>query len=85
LTHPISEAIQQFIGSFDPDFQEKLRRNIIIAGGGSRLKGIDIAVERSLEAYGGGDATCVQDAEYCGSIGALKMCMEMPEEFWEKI
>ncbi len=85
LTSPISKAIQELVGSFDPDFQEKLRNNVIIAGGGSRLKGIDIAVEKSLQEYGGGDALCVQDAEYCGSIGALKMCLEMPDEYWEKI
>jgi rod shape-determining protein MreB len=85
LTNPICEAIQRLVGTFDPDFQEKLRNNIIIAGGGSRLKGIDRAVEKSLRDYGGGNASTVQDAEYCGSIGALKMCMEMPEEYWEKI
>ncbi|QTA92631.1 rod shape-determining protein [Desulfonema magnum] len=85
LTHPICEAIQKLVGTFDPDFQEKLRNNIIIAGGGSRLKGIDRAIEKSLQVYGGGNAATVQDAEYCGSIGALKMCMEMPEEYWEKI
>ncbi len=85
LANPISKAIQELVGSFDPDFQEKLRNNIIIAGGGSRLKGIDIAIEKSLDAYGGGDAICVRDAEHCGSVGALKMCMEMPDEYWEKI
>ena len=85
LTNPISKSIQELVGTFDPDFQERLRNNVIIAGGGSRLKGIEAAVERSLEAYGGGDAICVQDAEYCGSVGALKMCIEMPDEYWEKI
>lgn len=85
LANPISKAVQQLVGSFDPDFQERLRQNIILAGGGSRLKGIDLAIEKSLEAYGGGRVECVQDAEYCGSTGALKMCMEMPEEYWERI
>ena len=85
LTEPICKAIQELVGTFDPDFQEELRNNIIIAGGGSRLKGIDIAIEKSLIEYGGGKAVCVQDAEYCGCIGALKMSMEMPEEYWEKI
>ena len=85
LTNPISQAVQQLVGSFDPDFQERLRHNIILAGGGSRLKGIERAVEKSLEIYGGGKVKCVQDAEYCGSMGALKMSMEMPEEYWEQI
>jgi rod shape-determining protein MreB len=85
LTDPISQAVQQLVGSFDPDFQESLRHNIILAGGGSRLKGIERAVEKSLEIYGGGKVECVQDAEYCGSIGALRMSMEMPEEYWEQL
>ncbi|MEK7991717.1 MAG: rod shape-determining protein [Thiotrichaceae bacterium] len=85
LTDPISEAIQELVGTFDPDFQERLRNNIVIAGGGSRLRGIDIAIENSLKAYGGGDAICVQDAEYCGSIGALKMSTDMPSEYWEQL
>lgn len=85
LTDPISEAVQQLVGSFDPDFQERLRQNILLAGGGSRLKGIDLAIEKSLQAYGGGRVECVQDAEYCGSTGALKMSMEMPAEYWERV
>ncbi len=85
LTDPISQAMQQLVGSFDPDFQARLRQNIIVAGGGSRLKGIDIALEKSLSPYGGGEAICVQDAEYCGAIGALKMCLEMPPEYWEQL
>lgn len=83
LTDPISQAIQELVGSFDPDFQERLRHNVIVAGGGSRLKGIDLAFEKSLIPYGGGKVICVQDAEYCGSTGALKMCLEMPEEYWD--
>lgn len=85
LTQPISKAIQQLVGTFDPDFQGRLRNNIIIAGGGSRLKGIDRAVEKSLEAYGGGKAVCVDDAEFCGSMGALKMCADMPDDYWEQL
>lgn len=84
LTQPISEAIQHLVGTFDPDFQATLRDNIILAGGGSRLKGIDRAVEKSLESYGGGRAICVDDAEFCGSMGALKMCEDMPDEYWEQ-
>ncbi|MBF0280963.1 MAG: rod shape-determining protein [Zetaproteobacteria bacterium] len=85
LVNPITAAVQELVGTFDPDFQERLRNNIIVAGGGSRLKGIDKAIEDSLEAYGGGNATCVQDAEHCGSTGALSMSMEMPDAYWEQL
>lgn len=85
LTNPICSAIQELIGNFDPDFQDALKANILVAGGGSRLKGIDRAIEKSLAPYGGGRATCVQDSEFCGATGCLKMASEIPEEMWEEI
>lgn len=85
LSGAIGRAVQSLVADFDPDFQETLRNNIIIAGGGSRLKGIDRALEKSLESYGGGKATCIQDVEFCGANGCLKMCQEMPASYWEKI
>lgn len=85
LARPISGAVQELVGSFDPDFQERLRNHIILAGGGSRLRGMDQAVEKSLEAYGGGRAISVDDAEFCGAMGALKMCEDMPDAEWDRI
>jgi len=84
FTEPICNAVQKLISNFDPEFQDKLRSNIIVAGGGSRLKGIDTAIEKGLVEYGGGEATTVQDAEFAGAEGSLKMALEMPENFWEK-
>lgn len=85
LTNPICKAVQTLISTFDADFQELLRNNVIIAGGGSRLRGIDRAIEKGLEAYGGGNVECTQDPEFGGAIGALKMSLEMPEEYWAQI
>jgi len=85
LSSVIGQAVQELVADFDPDFQEKLRNNIIVAGGGSRLIGIDKAIEKSLDNYGGGKATCVQDVEFCGANGCLKMSQEMPASYWDKI
>ena len=85
LSDAIGRAVQSLVADFDPDFQETLRNNIVVAGGGSRLIGIDKAIEKSLDNYGGGKATCVQDVEFCGANGCLKMCQEMPENYWDKI
>lgn len=85
LSDAIGQAVQSLVADFDPDFQETLRNNIIVAGGGSRLMGIDKAIEKSLDNYGGGKAICVQDVEFCGANGCLKMCQEMPENYWDKI
>ena len=85
LSNAIGRAVQSLVADFDPDFQETLRNNIIVAGGGSRLIGIDRAIEKSLDNYGGGKATCVQDVEFCGANGCLKMSQEMPRDYWDKI
>jgi rod shape-determining protein MreB and related proteins len=82
---PICKAVQELVASFDPEFQAKLRNNIIVAGGGSRLRGIDRAIETALEAYGGGLATVTEDPEFGGAMGALKMALEMPEDLWEEV
>lgn len=85
LSDPICAAVQKMVGSFDPEFQGKLRNNVIIAGGGSRLKGIDKAIEKGLMQYGGGEAICVQDSEFSGSNGCLLLSCEIPDEYWEKL
>jgi len=85
MVKPICEAAQGLIADFDPEFQERLRNNIIVAGGGSRLRGIDRAVEHSLKEYGGGNVRCTEDAEFGGAIGALQMALEMPEDLWDKV
>jgi rod shape-determining protein MreB and related proteins len=85
MVKPMCEAVQQLVATFDPEFQAKLRNNIVIAGGGSRLRGIDRAIEGALKTYGGGSAKCTEDPEFGGAMGALKMALEMPDDLWEKL
>ena len=85
FVEPICGAVQKLVATFDPEFQVRLRNNIILAGGGSRLRGIDRAVESALIEYGGGFATVTEDPEFGGAMGALKMALEMPEDLWEEV
>ncbi len=41
----IIKAIYKLIGTFDPEFQAKLRANVVLAGGGSRLSGLALLIE----------------------------------------
>ncbi len=85
IVPPIVEAVHQLIGSFDPDFQAKLRNNVILAGGGSRLIGLPLLLEKGLEELGGGKVIAVDEPTYAGSNGALKMAMEMPARYWKAL
>lgn len=81
----IIDAIYHLIGSFDPEFQAKLRGNVILAGGGSRLSGLPLLLENALTGLGGGTVAAVEEPMYAGSNGGLKMALEMPAKYWKAL
>jgi rod shape-determining protein MreB len=85
LVKPILNAIHKLVSTFDPEFQYRLRNNVILAGGGSQMLGLDRAVEEGLKELGGGKVHRVEEPMYGGANGALKLAQEMPMEYWEKL
>jgi rod shape-determining protein MreB len=84
IVPPTVEALQDLIATYDPEFQAKMRNNILLGVGGSQIKGLGLAIEHALEEYGGGKVTTVEEAQYAGSNGALKIALDMPQEFWKE-
>jgi rod shape-determining protein MreB len=82
LVQPIIDAVRGLVSRFDPEFQHRLRQNIILGGGGSQLKGLDRVIESSLKEFGGAKVTRVSDATFAGAVGALKLAMNMPAAGW---
>jgi len=76
-------GISKLISTYDPDFQEELRNNIWLAGGGSLIRNIDVVLEHELELIDGGKVSKYKDPVYGGADGALKLAMDMPPEFWQ--
>jgi rod shape-determining protein MreB len=85
LVPPIVETMLDLISRTDPDYQEKLRHNIILAGGGSQIAGLGEALTAALAEVGGGRVLAVQDPVYAGSNGSLSIALEAPESDWEKL
>ncbi|MBF0415768.1 MAG: rod shape-determining protein [Magnetococcales bacterium] len=81
----IIENVQQLITIFDPENQEEVVGNIILAGGGSRMRGLDRILADSLREYGDVRIHLVDDPIYAGSLGALKMATELPLEYWNQV
>ena len=81
----LSEAIYKLIGSFDPEFQKRLRANVVVGGGGSQMIGLGTIIEKSLDQLGGGTVRIIDEPVYAGANGALKIAVEMPESFWEHL
>jgi rod shape-determining protein MreB len=81
----IIESIQTLIQTFQPEYQEAALKNIVIAGGGSRIKGLAQYIQNSLRAYGEAQVVCVGDPTYDGCRGALRLAEELPPQYWGQL
>ncbi len=83
---PIVDGLGKLISTFDPEFQSKLRSRVLLAGGGSLIRGLDYAIEAHMhEHLGGGHVIKIEEPVYGGANGALKVAHDMPAEYWEKL
>ncbi len=86
LIDPILRGIHKLVATFDPEFQTKLKNRVLLAGGGSMVKGLDSAVEKAMkERLGGGKVLRIEEPIYGGANGALKIAHDMPADFWEQL
>jgi len=83
LVPAIAETIIDLVARYEPDFQERVRKNIYLAGGGSQIKGMAEALAEALREYGVFKITSIDDPLYAGAEGALALAQDMPEEYWE--
>ncbi len=78
----IVESMMELIAKSDPEYQDAVRNNIILAGGGSQIAGLAPYLEKAFGEYGGAKVQVVQDPLYSGAEGALELAMDMPKEYW---
>jgi rod shape-determining protein MreB len=69
----------------EPEYQERVRHNIILAGGGSQIPGLATALERALAEYGGGAVRVVEDPVFAGSNGSLAIALDASDSDWESL
>lgn len=81
----IIETTTEMIARFDPEFQAKIKNNIVLAGGGSLIRGIREYLQDAIKEYGPCNVTCVNDPLFAGSDGALKLAQDMPAKYWDQL
>jgi rod shape-determining protein MreB len=81
----LRDAIRTRIAGSDPEFQEPVRQNVVLAGGTSQIRGLQQAVEAMLSEMGGGNVTVVEDPLYIGAAGALAIACDTPAEDWSRL
>ncbi|MEO5363060.1 MAG: rod shape-determining protein [Magnetococcus sp. DMHC-8] len=79
------ENLKRLILVYSPECQAEALANIVLAGGGSRIRGLGAMLEQHLQEYGDVRVTVVADPDYSGAHGALKLAMELPPEYWGQI
>jgi rod shape-determining protein MreB len=85
LVNPIVEGIHKLVASFNPEFQERLRHNVLLSGGGGLMRGLNKRIEEAMKAIGGGTVTIVEEPLYAGANGALQLAVDMPGEYWQQL
>jgi rod shape-determining protein MreB and related proteins len=85
LVGPCVEGIQKLVSSFNPEFQHRLRENILLSGGGGMMKGLNSRIEEAMKEYGGARVTVVDEPLYAGANGALQLAIDMPAEYWQSL
>jgi rod shape-determining protein MreB and related proteins len=85
LLGPTVETMLDLLSRVEPEFQERVRNNIILSGGGGLIRGLPEALEAALKQVGGGRVKYMEDPVFVGSDGGLALAMDAPESDWEKL
>jgi rod shape-determining protein MreB len=85
LVPPVGETMVDLISKVDPEYQEKVRNNVILAGGSSGIAGLDRALQETLKEIGGGRVTVVKDPIFAGADGSLSIAGDLADSDWEKL
>lgn len=85
LLPPITETMLDLLVRVEPEYQERVRNNIILAGGGSLIPGFAEHLEMALGEVGGGKVRAVEDPIFAGSKGSLAIALEASEADWEQL
>jgi rod shape-determining protein MreB len=82
---PVIETMLDLLSRVEPEFQERVRNNIILSGGGGLIAGLPQALEDALKQVGGGKVTYMKDPVFVGSDGGLALALDAPDGDWEKL
>ncbi|HVT04511.1 MAG TPA: rod shape-determining protein [Thermoanaerobaculia bacterium] len=85
LIPPALETVIDLLSRVEPEFQEKVRNNIILSGGGGLITGLDQALLDGLKQVGGGSVRFMEDPVFVGSDGGLALALDAPDTDWEKL
>jgi len=85
LLPPTIETMLDLLSRVEPEFQERVRNNIILSGGGGLIRHLPEELSDALRQVGGGKVTYMHDPVFVGSDGGLALALDAPDTDWEKL
>lgn len=85
IVPPIVETMLDLLPRVEPEFQERVRENITLAGGGALIRNLGPTLEKALEKVGGGKITVIEAPVFVGSDGGLALARDAQESDWDRL
>ena len=85
LVPPIIETMYALLAEVEPEFQERVRKSITLAGGGGLIRNLGPRLQCALEKVGGGVVKVVEDPTFVGADGCLAIARDAPDADWDKL
>jgi len=85
LLPPVTETLLDLISRVQPEYQAKVRQNVILSGGSGLIRGLGAALQTGLKEIGGGQVRVVKEPIFVGSDGGLALATDAPASDWEKL
>jgi rod shape-determining protein MreB len=85
IVPPILETMFDLLRRVEPEFQERVRQNIVLAGGGALIRNLGPTVEQALKKVGGGAVKVLQSPDFAGSDGGLAIAKDAQDNDWEQL
>ena len=85
VVEPILASIRELLARASSDAIEHLLQNIILAGGGSQIRGLPELLQKTLreEGYDGAVCTVPQDYQHLVANGAVKVANNVRDDQWQ--
>lgn len=85
LLPAVIETTIDLISRVEPEYQDRVRNNVVLSGGSAQIRGFGEALQKALGAVGGGQVRVVKDPIFVGSDGGLALALDAPRSDWEKL
>jgi rod shape-determining protein MreB len=85
IVPPIIETMLDLLSQVDPEFQQRVRNNVVLAGGGALIRNLGQTLETALERVGGGKVKVTDAPTFVGSDGGLAIAQDAQDSDWDRL